>query len=97
MGTLSYFISTRAAIAQSVSVHLQHDRSQFRAPPMPAHRYVEEIGSAAMLVAKWLANAVPEVNFIECVTHTPLPSMNKAAHSSFETQRRCHQKLKTGY
>ena len=26
----------------------------------------------------------------------PLPSVNKAAHSDFETQRRYHQKSKTG-
>ena len=31
-----------------------------------------------------------------CVTRVPLPSVNKAAHSGFETQRRCHQKSKTG-
>ena len=30
---------------------------------MPAHRYVEEIGSAAMLAAKRLAGVAPEVNF----------------------------------
>ena len=28
----------------------------------------------------------------ECVTHTPLPIVNKAAHSGFETKRRYHQK-----
>ena len=32
---------------------------------------------------------------MEYVTRTPLPSMNKAAHSDFETQRRRHQKSKT--
>ena len=26
----------------------------------------------------------------------PLPSVNKASHSDFETQGRCHQKSKTG-
>ena len=30
------------------------------------------------------------------VSCTPPPSANKAAHSGFQTQRRCHQKSKTG-
>ena len=59
---------------------------------MPGHRYVEEISSAT----KRLAGVAPEVNIRECVTHTPLPSANKAAHSGFETQRRHHQNTKTG-
>ena len=54
---------------------------------MPAHRYVEEISSVAV---------TPEVNLREHATHTSQPSMNKAAHSGFETQRRNHQKSKTG-
>ena len=61
---------------------------------MPVHRYVEEIGSAAMLATKRLAGVTPEVNLRECVTCMPLPSVNKAAHSGFETQRRHHQKSK---
>ena len=63
---------------------------------MPACKYVEEIGLAAMLAAKRLAGVAPEVNLGECVTHMPSPSRNKVAHSGFETQRRCHQKSKTG-
>ena len=59
----------------------QCDRSQFQTPPMPAYRYMEENGSAAMLPAKRLAVVTPEVNLRECITHTPLPSVNKAAHS----------------
>ena len=74
----------------------RHDRSQFQAPPMPTHRYMEENGSAAMLAAKRSAGITPEVNLIECVTPTPLPSANKAAHSGFETQIRCHKKSKIG-
>ena len=31
----------------------------------------------------------------ERMIHTPLPNMNKVAHSGFETQRRHHQKFKT--
>ena len=46
------------------------------------------------LAAKGLAGVTPEVNLKECVTCMPLPSMNKAAHSGFETQRRHHQKSK---
>ena len=64
---------------------------------MPAHRYVEEIGLAAMLSAKQLAGVTPEVNLRECLTHIPLTSANKVAHSGSETQTRCDQKSKTGY
>ena len=46
---------------------------------MPAHRYMEENGSAAMLPAKRSAGVAPEVNHREHETHTPLPSINKAA------------------
>ena len=61
---------------------------------MPAIRYVEEIGLAAMLASKKVAGVTPEVNFREWVTYMPLPSTNKAAYSGFETQR-CNQKSKT--
>ena len=63
---------------------------------MPAHRYVEENGSAAMLATGNLAGVAPEVNLRKHVTHTPLLRANKAAHSSFETQRR-HHSPKQGY
>ena len=33
------------------------------------------------------------MNLIACM---PPPSVNKDAHSGFETQRRCHQESKTG-
>ena len=36
------------------------------------------------------------MNLRKCVTCTPLPIANKAAHSGFEAQRRHHQKSKTG-
>ena len=52
--------------------------------------------SAAMLAAKRSAGVSPEVNLRECISRTPLPSANKAAHSGFETRRRHHQKSKTG-
>ena len=74
----------------------QHDRSQFQAPPMPAHRYVNENSWASMLTTKRSAGVTPEVNSREHVTQMPLSSVNKAAHSGFETQSRCHQKSKTG-
>ena len=61
---------------------------------MPAHRYVEEIGSAAMLVTKRSAGVAPEVN-LRHASCMPPPSMNKAAYSGFESQRRRHQESKT--
>ena len=73
-----------------------HYRFQFQAPPMLAHMYVEENGLAAMLASKKrLAGVTPEVNLWEHATCVPLPSVNKAAHSGFETQRKHHQKSKT--
>ena len=63
---------------------------------MPAHRYVKENGSAAMLATKRLAGITPEVNPREHVTHMPLLSVNNTAHSGFKIQRRHHQKFKTG-
>ena len=59
---------------------------------MPACRYVEEIS----LTAKRLAGVAPEMNPREHVTCMALPSVNKATHSGFGTQRRFHQKSKTG-
>ena len=53
-------------------------------------------GSAAMLAAKRSAGVAPEVNLREHITQMPLASVNKAAHSGFETQRKHHQKSKTG-
>ena len=61
---------------------------------MPARRYVEENGLAAMLANKRLAGVTPEVNLRECVTRTPPPSANKVAYSDFETQSRRHQESK---
>ena len=82
------FFQIRAGIAQSVERLPQwwHDESQFQAPPMPAHRYVEYNGSAAILATKRSAGVTPEVNLGECVTHRSPPSVNKAAHSIFKTQ-----------
>ena len=60
---------------------------------MPACWYMEEIGSAAILTTKRLAGVTPEVNLMECVTCTPLPSVNKAAHSAFETQQEMSPKV----
>ena len=64
---------------------------------MPAHRYVEEIGLAAMLAAKRLADVTPEVNLREHVTPMPPPSVNQAAYSGFETQRRHTRSPKQEY
>ena len=75
-----------------VIVQCRHNR----APPMPARSYVEENGLAVMLATRRSVGVAPEVNLREYVTHMPLPSMNKAVHSGFKTQMRCHQKYKTG-
>ena len=63
---------------------------------MPACRYTEKNGLAAMVATKRVAGVTPEVNLRECITHTPLLGVNKASHSGFEAKRRCHQKSKTG-
>ena len=49
-----------------------------------------------MLATKRSAGVAPEVNLRGHISHIPLPSVNKTAHSGFETQRRCHQKSTTG-
>ena len=64
---------------------------------MPAHRYVEEIGSAAMLAAKRLAGVTPEVILRECITHTLLPSVNKAAHLALKPRGDITRSPKHGY
>ena len=63
---------------------------------MPAHRYKEEISLSTMLAAKRSVGVTPEMNLRECVTHMPLASTNKAAHSGLENQRRSQQESKTG-
>ena len=52
---------------------------------MPAYRYMEENGSAAMLATKRLAGVMPDVNLREYVTCTPPLSANNPAHFGFET------------
>ena len=49
-----------------------------------------------MLAAKRSAGVAPEVKLREHISRMPPPSANKASHSGFETQRRHHQKSKTG-
>ena len=61
------------------------------------HGHVEEIGSTAMPATKRSAGVTPEVNLRKHVAYKPPPSANKAAHSGFEPQRRCHQKSQMGY
>ena len=78
-----------AGIAQ-LGEHLSHSGGQFRAPPMPGHRYVEENSLAAILATKGMAGATPDMNLREHVIYTPLPSMNKVVYSGFETQWRHH-------
>ena len=52
--------------------------------------------SQTRIPSKRSAGVAPEVSLKECVTCMPPPSANKATHSGFETQRRRHQKSKTG-
>ena len=52
---------------------------------------------AAMLDIYTSRGVAPEVNIRECISCMPPQSSNKAAHSGFETQRRRHQKSKTGH
>ena len=59
-------------------------------------RYVDEMAWLPMLATKRSAGVAPEVNLREHITQTPLASVKKAAHSGFETQRKHHQKSKTG-
>ena len=54
-------------------------------PSNRSQKYVDDNGSAAMLVTKRPAGITPEVNLREHASHTPLPGVNKAAHSDFET------------
>ena len=94
---------SRAGIAQSIE-HLaclishcegQHDSSGFRVPPMPC-RYVEEMAhyhAGCQEVGRCHTRGESQGM---CNTYMPPPSLNKAAHSGFETQRRCHQNSKTG-
>ena len=51
---------------------------------------------AAMLAVKRSGGVTPEMNFGERKSHILPPSVNNAARSGFETQRRHHQKFKTG-
>ena len=54
---------------------------------MPAHRYVEENGSAAMLANERSSGVAPEVNLRKHVTHMPQSNVKKATHSDFEIRR----------
>ena len=49
-----------------------------------------------MLVVKRFAGVTLDVNYWEHTSHMPLSSVNKAAHSDFETEMRHHQKSTTG-
>ena len=67
----------------------------------PAGRFAGNVWiktKKCLIAGMWKRSAAvaPDVNLRECVTHMPPPSMNKAAHSGFETQMRRHQKSKIG-
>ena len=80
----------------SHTVRQQHSISKSRAPPMLVCKYVDDNGSVAMLDTKRSVGVTPEANFREYTSHVPLPSVNKATHSGYETQRRHRQKSKEG-
>ena len=58
----------------------------------PNQCLVKQNGSCTMLATKRSAGVTPEAKIREYVTCTPLPSVNKADHSGFETPSICHQK-----
>ena len=60
----------------------------------PSVEFTSKQRLAAMLAVKRLAGVAPEVNLRGHTSCTPPPGANKAVQSSFETQRRCHQKSK---
>ena len=91
----NYTNENRGSIAQSVEHLSCHNRSQSEAPPMLVCKYIDENGLAAMLATKRLAGVTSEVNLREHTSQMPWRSVDKAAHSGFETQRRHHQKSKT--
>ena len=64
---------------------------------MPACRYMEEIGLAAMLTAKRSAGFAPEVNLREHITCMPLPSANKAAPLALKPSGDITRSPKQGY
>ena len=43
-----------------------------------------------------VTGVTPEVNLREGTSYTSPQSVNKASHSGFKTQERCHQNSKTG-
>ena len=59
-------------------------------PPTSAETRMWGRQLAAMLAIYTGKGVAPEVNLRECMLHMPLQSSNKAAHSGFETQRRCY-------
>ena len=90
---LSRHNSVSRASSWSQTVRQQwHDRSQFQAFSQVHGR--EWLGCHAG--HQEVSRCHTEVNLREWVTCMLLPSANEGAHSGFETQRRCHQKSKTG-
>ena len=79
------------AYVSSQAVRQWHDSPL----PVLVLKYVDENGSAAMLVTKTSAGVVLKRNTRECTSRMPPPSVNKTAHFGFETKRRCYQRSKT--
>ena len=68
----------------------------FKSSILPLFKHACGEQQLAKLATKRSAGVAPEVNLGECTSCTPVPSVNKASRSGFETLRRCHQKSKTG-
>ena len=80
-----------------MSAWFQYGRSQSWAALMLVFKYVDENGSVAMLAAKRSAGVAPEVNISDHTSCMSLPSVNKVAHSSFETRGDVTRSPKQGY
>ena len=58
-------------------------------------QYVDQKGSATVLVAKRSAGVTPEVN-LKNLLHAGKEAYEQGIHPGFETQGTCHQRSKTG-
>ena len=83
--------------ASSHTVRLLHDRSQ--SPYLSVQCLFTSMWMRTAQLPCWLPYGqwVSHQSLIsENIHHMPPPSVSKATHCNFETQRRCHQKPKTG-
>ena len=69
----------------------------FESKPSPTSANACGEVTSCMPAAKWSARVAPKVDHGECILHSPPQKSEKGrTRSGFETQRRCHQKSKTG-